>query len=224
VNALTLNQTPTMSSREIAELTDKQHPHVKRDIEKMLTELGEDASKFGCIYLDSMNREQTEYHLNRELTDCLLTGYSAVARMRVIKRWHSLEAATRIPQDFESALRLAADQQREIKRQQQLLEDQAPKVALANAVVADFRLLSFEEAGKEFDLSARKLIQILHTAGWIFQRKQFDSLKPSVWQPSQKAQDRGLLVFKKRPDERGRLWDQTLVTGKGMAEMRKLFK
>jgi hypothetical protein len=31
------------------------------------------------------------FHLNRALTDCLLTGYSAVARMRVIKRWHELE-------------------------------------------------------------------------------------------------------------------------------------
>ena len=81
----------TMSSREIAELTDKEHKNVKRDIEKMLTDLCEDALKFERIYIDSMNRDQTEYHLDRDLTDCLLTGYSTSARMRVIKRWRELE-------------------------------------------------------------------------------------------------------------------------------------
>lgn len=81
----------TMSSREISELTGKRHPDVTRDIEKMLIELQEDVSKFAHIYFDSMNREQTEYKLDRELTDTLLTGYSAVARRKVIARWRQLE-------------------------------------------------------------------------------------------------------------------------------------
>jgi phage regulator Rha-like protein len=83
----------TMSSREIAKLTGKEHFHVKRDIEKLLKELSEDASKFGCIYTDRQNRSQTEYCLDRDHTDCLLTGYSAPLRMKVIKRWKELEAA-----------------------------------------------------------------------------------------------------------------------------------
>lgn len=95
MNTLSKNapQPLTMSSREIAKLTHKQPQHVKRDIEKMLAELHEDASKFGRIYLDSRNRQQTEYHLDRELTDTLLTGYSAVLRRKVIVRWRELEAA-----------------------------------------------------------------------------------------------------------------------------------
>jgi phage regulator Rha-like protein len=80
-----------MTSREIAEITDKQHQHVKRDIEKMLSELNEDVSKFGRIYTDSMNRSQTEYVLDKEHTECLVTGYSAMLRMKVIKRMHELE-------------------------------------------------------------------------------------------------------------------------------------
>jgi phage regulator Rha-like protein len=79
-----------MTSREIAELTGKRHDHVCRDIVNMLTELEEDVPSFGVIYLDSMNREQTEYVLDRELTDTLLTGYSAVARRRVIARCRDL--------------------------------------------------------------------------------------------------------------------------------------
>ena len=82
----------TMSSREIAQLTGKQHQHVKRDIEKMLGDLKEDASKFGQIYFDSQNRARREYCLDREHIDCLLTGYSTAMRMAVIKRWRELEA------------------------------------------------------------------------------------------------------------------------------------
>lgn len=77
----------TMTSREIAELTGKRHDHVMRDIEKMLTDLSEDAPSFRGIYFDSMNREQSEYKLDRELTETLLTGYSAVLRRKVISRW-----------------------------------------------------------------------------------------------------------------------------------------
>lgn len=82
----------TMSSREIAELTGKEHFHVKRDIEHMLKELGKDASSFGGIYLDSMNRQQTEYRLDRELTQTLITGYSIPLRHKVIQRLNELES------------------------------------------------------------------------------------------------------------------------------------
>ena len=66
----------TMSSREIATLCDKEHRHVKRDIEVMAEQLKIDASKFGHIYLDSMNREQTEYLLDKETCLCLVECYN----------------------------------------------------------------------------------------------------------------------------------------------------
>lgn len=98
MNDLThLDDAQTMSSREIAELADKQHFHVKRDIEAMLEQLEEDASMYGCTYLDAQNRHQTEYRLDRELTDTLITGYSAKLRRAVIKRWHDLEAGRATP-------------------------------------------------------------------------------------------------------------------------------
>lgn len=81
----------TMSSREIANVTGKRHDNVKRDILAMLKELKIDALKFEDIYLDGRNREQVQYLLDREHTDCLLTGYSAPMRMKVIRRWRELE-------------------------------------------------------------------------------------------------------------------------------------
>lgn len=91
-------QVLTMTSRQIAEVTGKEHKNVKRDIVNMLDELNEDRLKFERIYLDSMNRVQTEYALDRDYVDCLLTGYSAVLRMKVIKRWKELEEKKQQPQ------------------------------------------------------------------------------------------------------------------------------
>lgn len=82
----------TMSSREIANVTGKRHANVKRDIAAMLKELKSDVLSFEHIYLDGQNREQVEYLLDREHTDCLLTGYSAPMRMKVIRRWRELES------------------------------------------------------------------------------------------------------------------------------------
>ena len=84
-------QEKTMTSIEIANLTDKNHRHVLRDIRNMIDELEIDVPNFEHIYLDAYKREQTMFKLNRKLTDCLLTGYSAKARMMVIERWHELE-------------------------------------------------------------------------------------------------------------------------------------
>lgn len=81
----------TMSSREIASLTGKRHNNVKRDITAMLADLKEDVLSFEHIYLDGQNREQVQYLLDREHTDCLLTGYSPALRMKVIRRWRELE-------------------------------------------------------------------------------------------------------------------------------------
>ncbi|HHA1306267.1 TPA: Rha family transcriptional regulator [Enterobacter kobei] len=80
-----------MTSREIAELTGKEHKNVKRDVEKMLSELYPgDVLNFERIYVDSMNRQQTEFNLDRLHVECLLMGYSATLRMKVLRRLHEL--------------------------------------------------------------------------------------------------------------------------------------
>lgn len=91
-NATTNIQNLTMTSREITELTGKQHRHVKRDCEVMFTKLELDASKFGHIFKDSMNREQTEYQLTKNLTLTLISGYDIQMRHTIVERWQELEA------------------------------------------------------------------------------------------------------------------------------------
>ncbi len=80
-----------MTSREIAKLTGKIHKNVLQDTRGMLSELEKDGLIYERIYLDSMNRQQTEYVLDQELTFTLITGYSIKLRNAVIKRWLELE-------------------------------------------------------------------------------------------------------------------------------------
>lgn len=82
----------TMTSRQIAAATGKEHFHVLRDIRTMLDELGIDHTQCIQIWMDRRNREQTEYHLDRDLTLTLVSGYSAKLRYAVVRRMRALEA------------------------------------------------------------------------------------------------------------------------------------
>lgn len=127
----------TMSSREIAELTAKQHQHVKRDAEKMLAELGEDASTFGRIYLDAMNREQTEYCLPKDLTLTLVAGYNVKLRKRIIDRWLELEAAAKAPAPVATVVHLDR-----AARETRLFMRQALQIASLAGLAGNQRLIA----------------------------------------------------------------------------------
>lgn len=81
-----------MTSREIAELTNKNLGNVHRDIRAMLDELKKDDPDLDHPQESTDSRGYTTcFYLNRELTETLLTGYSASARLKVIRRWHDHE-------------------------------------------------------------------------------------------------------------------------------------
>lgn len=90
-NVVIANDGLTMSSREIADYTNKEHKNVTRDIDKMLKELGLDVLKFERIYKDSLNRKQKVYNLPKDLTITLVSGYDVVKRKKIIDRWLELE-------------------------------------------------------------------------------------------------------------------------------------
>ena len=72
---------PTMSSREIAELTGKNHADVMRDTRNMLDDLGVVHSSFGSVYKASNGKTNPCFNLNRELADLLLSRYKGLLRM-----------------------------------------------------------------------------------------------------------------------------------------------
>jgi len=84
----------TMSSKEIASVTGKQHKNVIRDIREMISELSDHGSDLSHVIERTDARGYTtEFHLDRELTLTIVSGYSLKMRHAIIVRWQELEAA-----------------------------------------------------------------------------------------------------------------------------------
>ncbi|KGF65578.1 phage antirepressor KilAC domain-containing protein [Pseudomonas lutea] len=211
-----------MSSREIAELTGKQHKNVKRDIASMLADLKKDALSFERTYLDGQNRNQTEYLLDREHTDCLLTGYSAPLRMAVVRRWRELEeqAVPRIPANYAEALQLAADQAKETQRLLGVLELQAPKLAAIRRLAAAEGAICITDAAKQLGIAPSKLFDWLQANRWIYRRggsTRWIAMQPRIRDGFMKHKVTALKPDTETGVERAAY--QPLVTPKGLARL-----
>lgn len=111
----------TMTSREIAELTGKEHAHVARDTRTMLDDLGLTAEGYLQNWRHPQNGQTyTEFALPKDLTLTLVTGYSVPLRHRIVTRWIELESqqvpavpaapqTPAVPASFREALLLAAE-------------------------------------------------------------------------------------------------------------------
>lgn len=87
-----------MTSVEIADLMEKNHQHVMRDIRELVDQGAIGLSRFGqSSYLNSQNKEQPMYLLDFESTMLLITGYDANRRAKVINRWMQLERGEAVP-------------------------------------------------------------------------------------------------------------------------------
>jgi phage regulator Rha-like protein len=129
----------TMSSREIAELTGKDHAHVMRDTRNMLEVLKKDASSFGGIYQDAYGRDKPCFNLDSELNMTLVSGYDIPLRHRVVTKLAELEAqALRPPAalpDFTNPA-AAARAWADAIEQKQAVEVEAQKMTHQLALVA----------------------------------------------------------------------------------------
>ena len=209
--------TLTMSSREIATLCDKRHSDVKRDISVMSEQLEVDVSKFAHIYLDSQNREQTEYLLDKETCLCLVAGYNAKLRMAIIKRWQELERATTqkpVPLTFAEALRAYADEVEARELAEQQLAIAQPKVEYFDHLVERNLLTNFTTTAKEFGIKRKAFIAYLLDNGYIYRDQNGNLLPYAVHTPH-------LFEIKEySKDQHSGV--QTLITPKGRETLRIL--
>ena len=148
----------TMSTRVIAELCEKEHRNVKRDSEVMFQGLQLDALNFEHIYFDTMNRQQTEYLLDEELTMTLVTGYNIVLRNRVIKRWKELESRELSKMEI-LQMALESEQQKLVLQAQITLNQ--PKVDYYEKIVVRDALLNATQVAQKIGLSAMAMNKYL---------------------------------------------------------------
>lgn len=152
----------TMSSREIAELTDKRHDHVMRDIRNMLSELKITDPKFGGTYLDGTGRSLPCFHLDRELTETLITGYSIPLRHKVIRRLHDLEDQAARPMTQAEITAANANHLVSVERQQREQQVALERIETRVSNVEQVRYLDSRPAGFESMTTIRERISLRH--------------------------------------------------------------
>ena len=215
-----------MSSREIAELCEKRHDHVIRDIRRMLEYLEpkKDEPKFGgisveaptvqgfkeSVYLDAYGREKPEYLLNFELTMTLISGYNVVLRNRIIKRWQELELQQQQIQ--------LAKQNNQILALENKLQDAQIKARQFDALVAQAGFLNFRKVAKELELNERSLKSWLIQNDWISLRGSQKKMSPKAWTIRKKY-----MVFKHQLTESGDIstYPMALFSYKGIKEIQR---
>lgn len=227
MNLALINQAQTMSSREIAELTGKEHRNVIRDIRIMLTELHgqEGMLTFEHTYTNEQNGQTYPlFQLPKDETLCLMAGYDVKARMTIIKRWQELEAqqATKLPQTKLEWMQLAVEQEQALIAQQAVIDDQVEKLALAAPSVQFVERYveaksskSLSDVAKVLDWKPREFIKQLSDDKIIFKRG-------GSWLPYQDNIDNGRFTVT-TGESNGHVFNQCRIEPKGVAWLAKKY-
>lgn len=130
----TLTTINGMDSRDIAQIVEKRHDNVCRDIEEQIGQLEGGVLKFEDTYLNEQNGQRYRcYRLPKRECLILASGYNVILRAKIIDRWAELEAKTpQLPRSLPEALRLAADLAEKLEAAQPAVEFVARYVEAEN--------------------------------------------------------------------------------------------
>lgn len=179
---------------------------------------------------DSLGREQYPVFINESGFYSLVLS-SKLPTARQFKRWVTHEVIPTIrktgsysigvPRTFAEALRLAADQQEQIEKQQRLISEQKPKVEFFDTVAESKTAVSMNDAAKSLNFNnvgRNKLFDILRTQKVLMS----DNM------PYQKYVDAGYFrVIEQKwtgKDGMPQISYKTLVYQKGIDYIRKLLE
>ncbi|RFO10519.1 hypothetical protein CH599_09655 [Haemophilus influenzae] len=193
----------TMSSREIAEITHKEHKNVLRVIRDLIEQ--NLVAQIEPLKFEYRNQWFDYYELNKRDT-FVVARLSPEFTAAVVDRWQALENQQKptalIPQSFSEALMLAAQLQAEKERN-------APKVAFVDHYVEVGTSKSFRETAKILKMPERALVNRLVEDKYLYRQS-------GVLLPYQSARTKDLFTVKTGTAEHGHNYTQTRVTSKGI--------
>lgn len=217
-----------MTSKEMADLTEKRHDNVKRTIETLANQ--------GVIARPQI--EDGEKAANGVIEKLYLVGkrdsYVIVAQLspeftaRLVDRWQELEAGAapainlRDPRQMAMAalqlIEVNQELQATIDQQQHKIAADAPKVEGFDRIASSDGSLCLTDTAKTLQVQPRKLTQLLQENGWLYRRPM-----GSGWLAYQERIQQGLLEHKVTTGEKsdGSEWTSTQVrvTAKGLTKL-----
>ncbi len=222
----------TMSSREIAELTNKEHRHVLRDIDDLnatyevmaLPKVGQ------SNYIADNGQSYRQYLLSKEQTIDLITGYRTDIRIRINRRWAELEQqvnqsspVTTLP-DFTNpveAARAFADQYeaKQIAQEQLLLAQ--PKADVLDFISTAVNSLNARDTAKTLGIQPQKFNKWCIAHNWMY-RDSKDKLQMCSNRLQQGfMEQRSVTYFDSNNNVKATT--QPLFTAKGLTRLASIF-
>lgn len=184
-NMSVLEKNKTLNSREVAEMIEKRHSDLLRDIETYIGYINQNAKLRSddffseSTYRAGTGKEYKCYEISKmgcEMIANKLTGAKGVQFTALfVQKFNLLEenemqrAAFYIPGTYAEALALAAKQaevneqlmiENEVKTQ--TIAEYEPKVSYYDQILRSTGLITVTQIAADYDLSAHKLNQILH--------------------------------------------------------------
>jgi phage antirepressor YoqD-like protein len=161
----------TMSSREIADLTGKEHDNVRRDVRNLAAALSltfeekTEASTGG--------RPSKVYLLAKRECLILVSGYSVELRARIIDRWQQLEEAQqfdpmRTLNDPAAMRGILLSYTEKVLELQGEVEEMRPQVQALERIALSEGSLCITDAAKTLQVQPKALFSFLRSHGWIF--------------------------------------------------------
>ena len=214
MNIQLFNQDPTMTSREIADLTEKEHAHVMRDIHVMFFELGIETKGYIQDWIHPQNKQTyQEFRLSKDLTLTLISGYSIALRKRIIDKWIDLEKSNKIQlPDFSNPAAAARAWADEVEAKQAALfqlEAAKPALEFVDRYVDSTGLKGFRQVAKLLNIKEPDLRAFLDD-------KQIMYKLSGEWVPYACHIDAGRFAVKAGTADNGHAFNSAKFTTKGI--------
>lgn len=218
-----------IDSREVAEMVEKEHNKLLRDIRVYITQL--DASKVGHTdfftesqYTDKSNRQKPCYLVTKKGCEFIahkLTGVKGTEfTAKYINRFHEMEDTikTQLPQGNDLIALAVIEAQKMIAERDKQIERMKPKEIFADAVSASETSILVGDLAKlisqnGYKIGQKRLFEWLRTNNFLIKCGSSRNM------PQQRFVEQGLFEVKEsniqNPDGSVRITRTTKVTGKG---------
>ena len=230
-NLAILKQTAqTMSSRELAQLCDKEHRNVLRDIDLLnetYTHMGLPKIEQGYYTHPSTGSQQhREFLLTKEQSIDLVTGYRADIRIRINRRWAELEAQNNSPAlpNFADPVQAARAWADAMERQQQAIAQVAelqPKAQALDAITHAKGNSNIRDTAKALGTKQSNFISWCLKHGWLY-RDDCERLKAYANRIHQGFMAQKSVLYR-GSDSTERATMQPMFTPKGLTHLAKIY-